>query len=123
MPLWDKVKQELDRAGQAAQGALDEGKTRLDALRARQLANKAAQALGYAVYRARQKGGDIDADTYARLSSTLAGHEAEAAGLEQRLDSFTEGRRAKPSDSDTTDFTATADAPPAPDSPEPPPAA
>ncbi|HEX5408825.1 MAG TPA: hypothetical protein VFW89_03545 [Gemmatimonadaceae bacterium] len=123
MPLWDKVKQELDRAGQAAQGALDEGKTRLDALRARQLANKAAQALGYAVYRARQKGGDIDADTYARLSSTLAGHEAEAAGLEQRLDSFTEGRRAKPSDSDTTDFTASADAPPSPDSPEPPPAA
>ncbi|MGH7625137.1 MAG: hypothetical protein ACREOJ_07460 [Gemmatimonadaceae bacterium] len=123
MPLWDKVKQELDRAGQAAQGALDEGKTRLDAMRARQLANKAAQALGYAVYRARQTGGDIDADTYARLSSTLAGHEAEAAGLEQRLDTFTEGRRSKASDGDSTDFTATPDAPPPPDSPEPPPAA
>jgi hypothetical protein len=126
MPLWDKVKQELDRAGQAAQGALDEGKMRLDALRARQLANKAAQALGYAVYRARQKGGDLDADTYARLSSTLAGHEAEAAGLEQRLDSFAEGRRAKSADRDVADFTATPEAPQPPhpsDAPEPPPAA
>jgi len=123
MPLWDKVKQELDRAGQVAQGALDEGKTRLDALRARQLANKAAQALGYAVYRARQKGGDLDADTYARLSSTLAAHEAEAAGLEQRLDSFAEGRHSKPSDRDAADFTATPDAPQPPDTPEPPPAA
>lgn len=93
MPLWDKVKQELDRAGQVAQGALDEGKVRLDAFRARQLANKAAQALGYAVYRARQKGAELEPDTYARLSSTLAGHEAEAAQLEQRLDAITRSRR------------------------------
>ena len=77
MPLWNKLKQELDRAGQAAQGAIDEGRDRLDAFRARQLADKAAQALGYAVYRARQKGSELDADTYSRLSSTIAAHEAE----------------------------------------------
>lgn len=85
MALWDKVKQELDRAGQVAQGAIEEGRLRLDALRARQLADKAAQAIGYAVYRARQTGSEVDADTYARLSSTLAGHEAEAKRLEDKL--------------------------------------
>jgi hypothetical protein len=46
MPLWNKLKQELDRAGQAAQEAIDDGRDRLDAFRARQLADKAAQALG-----------------------------------------------------------------------------
>src|SRR5688572_24482011 len=85
MALWDKVKNELDRAGKAAQGAIDEGKVRLDAFRVRQLADKAAQALGYAVYRARQQNQELDADTYARLSSTLAAHEAEASRYEAQL--------------------------------------
>ena len=77
MALWDKVKQELDRAGEAANAMIDEGKVRHEAFRARQLADKAAQALGYAIYRARQEGKEVDTDTYARLSSTLAGHEAD----------------------------------------------
>jgi len=85
MPLWTRLKQELDRAGSAAQGAFDEGRLRLDAFRARQLADKAAQAIGYAVYRARQRGTELDADSYARLSSTLAGHEAEAAKLDEQV--------------------------------------
>ncbi len=84
MALWDKVRQELDRAGKAAQGALDEGKLRLEAFRARQLADKAAQALGYAVYRARAAGGDLEADSYTRLAETLAAREAEAARYEER---------------------------------------
>jgi hypothetical protein len=84
--VWSKLKDELDRAGRAAQGAIDEGKVRLDAMRARQLADKAAQALGYALYRARKQGQDVDADTYARLSSTLAGHEAEIAQIDAKLD-------------------------------------
>ncbi len=94
MALWDKVRQELDRAGRAAQSAIDEGKLRLDALRARQLADKAAQALGYAVYRARLSGGEVDADTYSRLSNTLGTHEAEAKRLEDRLDEMIRSRRA-----------------------------
>jgi hypothetical protein len=85
MPIWDKLKTELDRAGKVAQGALDEGKIRLEAFRTRQLADKAAQALGYAVYRARQAGQEVDTDSYARLSSALAAHEAEATKLEQQL--------------------------------------
>ena len=33
MAIWDKLKTELDRAGKAAQNALDEGKVRLEAFR------------------------------------------------------------------------------------------
>ena len=86
MALFDKLKEELDRAGKAAQGAFDEGKIRLEAFRTRQLADKAAQALGYAVFRAKQGGGEVDADTYSRLSATLATHDAEAARYEGELD-------------------------------------
>ena len=86
MALWDKLRVELDRAGRAAQGALDEGKMRLDAFRARQRADKSAQALGYALYRARQASLDIEPETYSRLSSEIAAHEAEAARLEAEIE-------------------------------------
>jgi hypothetical protein len=91
--VWSKLREELDRAGRVAQVAIDEGKVRLDVMRARQLADKAAQALGYALYRARKQGTDLDTDTYARLSSTLAGHEAEIAQLESRLEEIRKARR------------------------------
>lgn len=87
MAFIDKLKTELDRAGKAAQDAFDEGKTRLEAFRTRQLADKAAQALGYAVFRAKKGGAtDLDAETYTRLSSTLATHDAEAARLEAEIE-------------------------------------
>ena len=86
MAFIDKLKEELDKAGRAAQGALDEGKTRLEAFRTRQLADKAAQALGYAVFRAKQAGNEIDADTYSRLAATLATHDAEASKYEAELE-------------------------------------
>jgi hypothetical protein len=82
MTLWNKLKVELDRAGRVAQGAFDEGKVRLEAFRARQRADKAAEALGYALYRARQGGGDLAAEAYARLSVDITTHEAEATRLE-----------------------------------------
>ena len=85
MALWDKLRTELDRAGKAAQDALDEGKTRLEAFRARQLADKAAQALGYAVFRARQSGTEVDWHTLQRLVNALAEKEAEVARLEKEL--------------------------------------
>ena len=86
MPLLDKLKQELDRAGKAAQDAFDDGKTRLEAFRARQLADRAAQALGYAVFRAKKSGSDVDAESYSRLSGTLATHDTEAARLEGEIE-------------------------------------
>ena len=93
--------------------ALDEGKVRLEAFRTRQLADKAAQALGYAVYRAKQSGAELDPETYARLSATLATHETEAARLEQQLRDF------GPTKSDTEKPSAEAQTPPS----SPPPAA
>ncbi len=102
MALWDKLKTELDRAGKVAQGAIDEGKVRLDAFRVRQLADKAAQALGYAVYRARQQNQEVDADTYARLSSTLAAHEAEASRYEAQLAEVAEKKKSETASQDPT---------------------
>jgi len=85
MAIWDKLKTELDRAGKVAQGALDEGKTRLEAFRARQLADKAAQALGYAVFRAKQAGTEVDWTTLQRLVNALAEKELEVHRLEKEL--------------------------------------
>lgn len=96
MALWDKVRTELDRAGRMAQGAFDEGRLRLEVMRTRQLADRAAQALGYAVYKARQESREIDADLYASLSATLAAHEAEVASLEAKLNEKAGERTAEP---------------------------
>ena len=94
MAFIDKLKEELDKAGRAAQEALDEGKSRIEGFRTRQLADKAAQALGYAVFRAKQSGGDIDADTYTRLAATLATHDTEAAKYEAEVEQTRSARRA-----------------------------
>jgi hypothetical protein len=85
MALWTKLRTELDRAGRVAQSAFDEGRLRLEALRARQLADRAAQALGYAVYRAKAEGREIEPDLLVSLTSTLSAHEAEVASLEAKL--------------------------------------
>src|SRR5688500_20362067 len=85
MALWTKLRTELDRAGRVAQNAFDEGRLRLEALRARQLADRAAQALGYAMYRAKVEGREIDADLYASLTATLSAQEAEVTSLEAKL--------------------------------------
>jgi len=105
MALFDKLKEELDRAGKVAQGAFDEGKIRLEAFRTRQLADKAAQALGYAVFRAKQGGSEIDSDTYSRLSATLATHDAEAQRYETELD---RKRKEREGSADATADTSTA---------------
>ena len=85
MTLWATLRTELDRAGRVAQNAFDEGRSRLEALRARQLADRAAQALGYAVYRARLEGREVEPELYSSLSATLAEHEAEVASLEAKF--------------------------------------
>src|SRR5215207_9480853 len=123
MPIWDKVRQELDRAGRAAQGAIDEGKLRLEAMRARQLADRAAQALVYAVYRARAAGSgqDIDAESYGRLSAALAAREADVARLDDQIreaeDRARAERGASRGDAPPTDHASPNAAPPAQDAP------
>lgn len=108
MAFIDKLKEELDKAGRAAQGAIDEGKTRLEAFRTRQLADKAAQALGYAVFRARQAGNEIDSDTYSRLAATLATHDAEASKYEAELEQRRSSDTADKASTSTADTAASA---------------
>src|SRR5215813_2652709 len=78
MALWDRVKSELDRAGRAAQHAFDEGRLRLDMLRARRVADAAAQKLGYAVFRAKREARDITAEEMTAMIRAVEAAEAEA---------------------------------------------
>jgi hypothetical protein len=92
MTVWTRLKEELDRAGRMAQVAMDEGKIRLELMRTRQLADRAAQALGYEFYRAKQAAKELDAEVYARLSATLDAHLAEIAKHEASLESLRAAR-------------------------------
>ena len=85
MAIWDKVKQGIDKAGKAAQDVFDEGKLRIDSYRAREQADKAAEALGYAVFRAWENNAELDADARERLAGALRTREAEARKLETEL--------------------------------------
>lgn len=85
MALWDKVREGIDKAGKVAQEAVEEGKLRIDAYRAREQADKAAEALGYAVFRASESGGELDADAQARLVNALRERDNEAKRLETEL--------------------------------------
>jgi hypothetical protein len=88
-------------------------------MRARQLADKAAQAIGYAVYRARKQGEDINPDTYARLSSTLAAHEAEVTQIETRLEEIRTSRGGAEKDAPPPPDAGTVGEPPPPPPPPP----
>lgn len=85
MPIIDRLKTELDRAGRAAQNALDEGRLRLELFRAKQAADRSAQRLGYAIYKARRAGGDVSTEQYAALAADLTAAEAEVARYETLL--------------------------------------
>lgn len=121
MGIWDKLQAEVNRAGRAAQGAFDEGRLRLEIFRVRQLADKAAQALGYAVYRARAKGEELDPAAWERLSAVLKEHEAEAARLEAEL--ARQGQEASGSPDAAPGEASHADAKPEANTPETGPAA
>lgn len=98
MAIWGRLKQELDRASRAAQGAIDEGRVRLEIFRARQRADRAAQALGYALHRARKDGREILAEELERLHSAIESAELEIARLESQLGDL----RQAPADSPPT---------------------
>lgn len=84
-PIIDRLKSELDRAGRAAQIALDEGRLRLELFRARQTADRSAQRLGYAVFKARRAGDDLTTEQYAALAADLTAAEAEVSRYETLL--------------------------------------
>src|SRR3954465_3366959 len=86
MPIIDRLRSELDRAGRAAQNALDEGRLRLELFRARQTADRAAQQLGYAIYHARRLNGELAPDRYAALANDLTVAESEVLRYETLLE-------------------------------------
>ena len=102
MALWDRVRTELDRAGRVAQQAFDEGRLRLEMLRARRQADGAAQKLGYAVYRARRESREIGADEYAALAKAIESAEAEVERFRRLIDE-TIARRRRPTTLERTD--------------------
>jgi hypothetical protein len=85
MAIWGRLKQELDRASRVAQGAIDEGRVRLEVFRARQRADRAAQTLGYAVYRARKNTTELAVDEYDRHAADIERAEADIERLERQL--------------------------------------
>jgi broad specificity phosphatase PhoE len=93
MALWDRLRQELDRAGRAATDAVDEGRLRLDLYRARQTADRCARKLGYAVYRARAAGGELPPDEYTGLANDLRAAEAEVTRYETLITEAERKRR------------------------------
>ncbi len=96
MAIWDDLKREFDKAGQKAQGALDEGKLRLDVHRARQRAEEAAASLGFAVYRARAAGAELETARYDALAANITHAEAEIARLEREIETLKGARTSTP---------------------------
>lgn len=93
MALLDKLRQELDRAGRSAQRALDEGRLRLELYRARQSADKFAQRLGYAVFRAKRDSKELEAEELTAHMNNLTAAEAEVTRLETLVSEAAKDRK------------------------------
>ena len=96
MALLDRLRQELDRAGQSAQRAFDEGRIRLDLFRARQSLDRFAQRFGYAVFHAKKAGTDLAAEELAAHMNNLTAAEAEVTRLETLMAEAAQERKASP---------------------------
>jgi hypothetical protein len=121
MALWNRLREELDRAGRVAQSAIDEGRLRLELLRARQSADRFAQRLGYAVYRARQAGTDLTAEEFTAHTSNIAAAEAEVSRLQTLANEASQKRKgSEPSEKPGgADSTPPASGAPSPEPPSP----
>src|SRR5437016_1573139 len=94
MPLLDRLRQELDGAGRAAQAAFDEGRLRLDLFRARQSLDRFATRFGHAVFRAKKSGAtDLPPEELAAHMNNLTAAEAEVTRLETLIAETAQKRR------------------------------
>lgn len=89
--IWDKVRDGIDRANKAAQDVIDEGKLRVDAYRAREAADKAAEAMGYGIFRAAEAGLELEPATRDRLFGALRERDTEARRLEAAIEAVKAG--------------------------------
>ncbi|MGH7620161.1 MAG: hypothetical protein ACREPM_23340 [Gemmatimonadaceae bacterium] len=93
MALLDKLRQELDRAGRQASRAFDEGRLRLELYRAKQSVDRFARRFGYAVFRAKQAGGELAPEEMAAHLNNLTAAEAEVTRLETLIADAAKERR------------------------------
>jgi len=93
MPLLDRLRQELDRAGKSAQHALDEGRLRIDLYRARQSLDRFAQRFGYAAYRAKKAGVELTVEELAAHVGNMTAAEAEVTRLQTLVSEAAKQRR------------------------------
>jgi hypothetical protein len=96
MALLDRLRQELDRAGQSAQRAFDEGRIRLDLFRARQSVDRFAQRFGYAVFHAKKAGTELPPEELTAHMSNLTAAEAEVTRLETLIAEAAKEKKAPP---------------------------
>ena len=117
MSLMDRIAGELQMLGKKANQALDEGKLRVDLLRARRRMDAAARDLGYVTYR-QAKGKGAPEGEIASLTRRITEAEAEVARIRAAIDKI---RGERHGTGPTHDGPAATDAasPPA-DTPQPP---
>ncbi len=117
MSLMDRVAAGLETLGKRANQALDEGKLRVDLLRARRRMDAAARDLGYVTYR-QAKGQAAPEGEVAALTRRIADAEADVERIQAAIDRVAAERQGT---SRTQDGPAAQDAAsPPPDTPEPP---
>jgi len=118
MSLIDRVAAGLETLGKRANQALDEGRLRMDLLRARRRMDGAARDLGYVTYR-QAKGKSAPEGEIESLTGRIAEAEAEVERIQAALDKAVAERRGGPTHDGPA---ATGTASPPSDSPGAPPA-
>jgi len=93
MSLMDRIAGGLETLGKKANQALDEGKLRMDLLRARRRMDGAARDLGYVTYRQAKGQGAPDGEIES-LTRRIAEGEAEVARIQTAIDKIRGERHA-----------------------------
>jgi len=117
MSLMDRVAAGLETLGKKANQALDEGRLRVDLLRARRRMDGAARDLGYVTYR-QAKGQTAPEGEIESLTRRIAAAEAEVGRIQAAIDKVAAERHGAASSPDGP--AATSAASPPSDTPESP---
>lgn len=120
MSLMDRVAAGLETLGRKANQALDEGKLRMELMRARRRMDGAARDLGYITYR-QAKGSPAPQGEIESLTRRIAEGEAEAARLQTEIDALRSARRGESPDAPAATTGPAKDGPAATEPASPPP--
>jgi hypothetical protein len=120
MNLMDRVAAGLETLGKRANQALDEGKLRVELLRARRRMDRAARDLGYVTYR-QAKGQSAPDGEVESLTRRIAEAEAEVARIQAAIDKLSADRRGAAPGAPAAEAGPTQDGPAATGAASPPP--